>query len=147
LKCSAGQIGPGLDVRSDGGYVAAPPSTRPDGAYAWVTDARTPLEPWPSWLLPKPRENVRPIRDPQAVEAADADNVLAGLVRVVADAPQGSRNHKLFWSACRLAEHAAAGHLHLDVGAAALLDAATQVGLSGTEAHRTVDSAIRRVAA
>ncbi len=147
LKCSAGQIGPGLDVRNDGGYVAAPPSTRPDGAYAWVSDARTPLAPWPAWLMPKPRENVQPIRDPKAVEAANADRVLAGLVRTVLDAPEGSRNDKLFWAGCRLAEHVAAGRLHLDVGAAALIDAAWQIGLSDTEANRTLDSAIRRVAA
>jgi hypothetical protein len=147
LKCSAGQIGPGLDVRNDGGYVAAPPSTRPDGAYAWVTDARTPLAPWPTWLMPKPREVVQPIRDPQAVAAANADSVLAGLVRTVLDAPQGTRNDKLFWSGCRLAEHVAAGRLHLDTGAAALIAAARQVGLTDTDAHRTLDSAIRRVAA
>ncbi len=147
LTCSAGQLGPGLDVRADGGYVVGPPSIRLDGKYEWLTDPRTALSDWPDWLIPARPEPVRQIRDQRAVEAANADRVLAGLVRVVADAPQGTRNQKLFWSACRLAEHAHAGRLHLDLGAAALLDAARQAGLSDTEAHRTIDSAIRRAVA
>jgi hypothetical protein len=32
LRNSAGKLGPGLDVRGDGGYVIMPPSQRADGA-------------------------------------------------------------------------------------------------------------------
>lgn len=36
VRCSAGQLGPGLDVRGDGGYVVAPPSLHQSGQrYAW----------------------------------------------------------------------------------------------------------------
>ena len=46
---SAGQLGRGLDVRGDGGYVIAPPSRHPGGgAYAWI-DEREPAE-LPPWL-------------------------------------------------------------------------------------------------
>ena len=47
VKNSAGLIGPGLDVRGEGGYVVVPPS-RTLAAYAWV-DRAPPAD--PSWLL------------------------------------------------------------------------------------------------
>jgi hypothetical protein len=55
LKCSAGRIGPGLDVRAEGGYVLAPPSHVPadqpggTGAYSWVNS--DPAASAPAWLL------------------------------------------------------------------------------------------------
>jgi putative DNA primase/helicase len=37
VRNSAGQIGPGIDIRGDGGYVVVPPSTRFDGvSYSWI---------------------------------------------------------------------------------------------------------------
>jgi hypothetical protein len=108
---------------------------------------RTALTPWPEWLTPIRPEPRRAIRDEQAVKAANADRVLAGLVRTVAEAPQGKRNSVLFWAAAKLAEKAAAGQLPLDVGAAALLDAAARAGLPEHEANRTLQSALRRIGA
>ncbi len=31
VRNSAGRLGPGLDIRADGGYVVAPPSRHPNG--------------------------------------------------------------------------------------------------------------------
>jgi hypothetical protein len=147
LTCSAGQLGDGLDVRSDGGYVAAAPSVTAAGAYAWQVHPCTPLMPWPDRLMPARPAPMRPVRDQRALDAAAADRVLAGLVRTVAEAPQGTRNERLFWASARLAEHAAEGRVPLDVGAAALLAAAAEAGLPEWEADRTVASALRRVGA
>lgn len=36
FKNSASKLGPGLDVRADGGYVVAPPSRNLRGKYAWL---------------------------------------------------------------------------------------------------------------
>jgi hypothetical protein len=47
VRNSAGKLGPGLDVRGEGGYVVVPPSRTRD-AYEWLD--RTPLA-GPSWLL------------------------------------------------------------------------------------------------
>jgi Bifunctional DNA primase/polymerase, N-terminal/Primase C terminal 1 (PriCT-1) len=56
VACSAGQLGPGLDVRGDGGYIVAPPSIHPNGrCYEWdVEPGEVPLAVAPSWLVEPP---------------------------------------------------------------------------------------------
>lgn len=55
LRCSAGALGPGVDVRGDGGLFVAPPSIHPDGGeYRWVEGAAPnglDHDPVPAWLL------------------------------------------------------------------------------------------------
>jgi hypothetical protein len=44
-------LGPGIDIKNDGGYVAAPPSIHPNGnAYTWEIDADH-LAELPSWVV------------------------------------------------------------------------------------------------
>lgn len=50
IACSTGQLGEGLDVRGDGGYIIVAPS---DG-YSWVNNL--PPQPWPSVLSPQTKE-------------------------------------------------------------------------------------------
>lgn len=53
VRNSAGKLGEGLDVRGDGGYIVAPPSTHSSGRqYEWVfsPEDQEPAE-LPSWLL------------------------------------------------------------------------------------------------
>lgn len=57
IRCSAGTLGPGLDVKAHGGYIVVPPSIHPNGtAYSWDA-AHHPddvaLAPVPRWLLDK----------------------------------------------------------------------------------------------
>jgi len=50
IPCSVSKIGPGIDVRGDGGYAVAPPSIHPDGpSYKW-RNSLSPV-PAPAWLL------------------------------------------------------------------------------------------------
>ena len=51
---SASQLGAGLDIRGDGGYVIAPPSIHPGGrSYAWSVDAASDFAAAPDWLVTK----------------------------------------------------------------------------------------------
>jgi hypothetical protein len=58
VRNSAGRLGPGLDVRGEGGYVVVPPS-RTQSAYKWL-DRTSPAD--PTWLL----ECLKPSRLRQA---------------------------------------------------------------------------------
>jgi hypothetical protein len=56
VRNSASWVGPGLDVRGEGGYVVVPPS-RTGGPYRWTE--RTPLAEAPAWLLGRMRGTTR----------------------------------------------------------------------------------------
>ncbi len=62
---SIGQLGPGLDVRGDGGYVVAPPSIHSSGRnYAWELSGRIDEVP----IAPLPHRHLELIRKPVAGE-------------------------------------------------------------------------------
>lgn len=69
IRSSAGQLGPGIDVRGDGGYVVAPPSVHESGReYLWDlgADLDLPLAPAPAWLptrTPERRSASQPVAD------------------------------------------------------------------------------------
>lgn len=49
---SSGKLGPGLDVKADGGYIIAAPSLHSSGGrYEWVDEDDSRLEPAPAWFL------------------------------------------------------------------------------------------------
>jgi putative DNA primase/helicase len=55
VKCSVGEVGPGLDIRGAGGYIVAPPSIHPvtKTAYDWdgMEEYNAEILPAPEWLL------------------------------------------------------------------------------------------------
>lgn len=73
LRGSAGRIGPGLDVRAEGGYVVAPPSIHPSGRrYVWDAHVEdTPMAPLPPWLLALAQS--RPRRRPARREVEEGE--------------------------------------------------------------------------
>jgi len=52
VRNSAGKLAPHIDVRGDGGYTLAPPSTHPGGRrYSWSVDSAGAFAAAPDWLL------------------------------------------------------------------------------------------------
>ena len=50
VRCTTSELGPGIDVKGDGGMVIAPPSLRPGkGSYRWLNEG-TPVADAPDWL-------------------------------------------------------------------------------------------------
>lgn len=136
VRCSAGKVAPGVDVRGDGGYVIDWPSA----GLPIVADVE--MAEWPPWLLeivtaqPERPLVVRGARVPD-------ERTVAGLIRAVALAAEGTRNAILFWAACRMAEMV--GPIMSAASAAAIMEeAASRCGLPADEARRTIRSAFGR---
>ncbi|MGQ4618445.1 bifunctional DNA primase/polymerase [Nocardia sp. R7R-8] len=127
----------GIDIKSNNGYVIVPPSVHKSGRrYEWIS--RAPIAMLPTHLRPRVAKP-KPPRRRVSVELTSSDTWVAGLVRTVAEAAPGNRNHLLFWAACRVVERGADPAV-MDL----LRAAAATVGLSGGEIERTVNSAERR---
>lgn len=134
LRCSAGIISPGIDVRADGGYVIA-------WHCAGLPVLRDPpdLAPWPVWLLPaKPQPHQRPPERPRVPDDVQTD----ALVRFVRAAPERQRNTCLYWAACRMAAMVASRLMSEAEAESLLIGAATHVGLPQIEAAKTIRSGL-----
>jgi hypothetical protein len=76
-RVGLGDKNSGIDVRAHGGYVAAAPSTLPNGAYEWVNLPSGPLPELPAWLVgmigqpnARPEPGPRAERDPERPPAS-----------------------------------------------------------------------------
>lgn len=141
LTISAGKLGSGLDTRGEGGYVAAPPSVRSEGVYAWANEA--PIAAAPAWLvtlLAKP-EPVQPrpvfVFTPRG-PSAYGDAALERAVREVSAAPLGQGNGTLNGTAYSLGRLVGAGLLDRQVVEEALVAAAIGRGRELESRARTI---------
>ena len=89
IKNSANRIGPGIDVRGDGGMVIAPPSVTDKGSYVWISNAE--LAEAPEWLLKLASEPERDCR----YETTDRD-LTADEMRIAA-AVKAIPNNDMNW--------------------------------------------------
>ncbi len=97
IRNSIGEIGPGLDIRSDGGYVVVPPSVHASGRqYTWEISSEpddVPLAPLPPWLLDL-------IMQPNGAERRTTERF--DTAKALMGVPEGQRDDALFGLACKL---------------------------------------------
>jgi Bifunctional DNA primase/polymerase, N-terminal len=148
LRCSAGLINRGVDVRADGGYIIWWP------AVGLEVLADPGLKPWREWLMPLLAPPPVPSIAHRAIAARRGDlrptlHRTLGIIRTVLDAREGNRNKLLFWATCRAREMVVADELDHTAAVRvleALRDAAAEVGLPQREIDRTITSAMRSAA-
>ncbi|WP_369377092.1 bifunctional DNA primase/polymerase [Streptomyces sp. cg36] len=137
---SVGRLAPGIDVRGSGGYLVGPGSTTLRGQYVLTPGTeRHSIATAPGQLLllitpttPAPASYpATPVSGRQAV----------ALVQFVLNAPEGQRNDRLYWAACRAHESHHGTQL-----TQALAEAAVHTGLPESEARATIASAARAAA-
>jgi hypothetical protein len=153
---SPGKLGPGVEVRGEGGAVTAPPSRHAVGRrYVW-------RDPLPNGPLPQPRKwfldlieqataprrrTVAPL--PPAVTPRAGGGTPYGLAALdgelaeLAQAEQGARNATLNIVAFRVGSLAAAGHLDLEHAVPRITEIALSLGLTAQEVESTLASGLR----
>jgi len=147
MKNSSSLLAPGIDTRAEGGYVVAPPSRTPKGAYVWQ-QCPAQLLAAPEWLVESLSVKVyepnapRPPLKPTNEMSHKIQEMLRERLARIANATQGQRNHTLNREAFYLAQFAGRG-FELNQLDGWLLDAALQSDMPEWEARRTIDSAFR----
>jgi len=144
----------GVDVKGDGGYVAAPPSIHPGTGrpYRWVTGRgvaemppalRAALAPSPSAAAPAPAvtglSGPVPVRGAGGISSPPA--LLAAHLRAVQQAPEGRRRAILYGAARGVARMVAAGALTEHDARAALTEAGTAAQQTPREIRAAIDGA------
>ncbi len=146
IRNSAGRIGPGLDVRGEGGSITLPPSVLANGrGYRWVKNGAHGFTDAPAWLVnlalppaPPPRSKPKPL-------SGDVDSYCAAAItselKRLAEVEEGQRNDQLNRSAFAVAQFVAAGAVPEDWARQQLETHARAIGLYPGEIAHTIDSA------
>ncbi|MEU2702386.1 bifunctional DNA primase/polymerase [Micromonospora aurantiaca (nom. illeg.)] len=151
VPCSQGKrgqgLGPGVDVKADGGYVVLPPSTHPrtERPYRWIPGQA--VKEMPSALLaacsPPPAPPALAASGPtlmrQAGGISHPDRLLAVLLDRITTAAEGTRRTTLYGAARGVARMVAAGALDPADAITALTDA----GRRAQQTDRDIRAAIR----
>lgn len=143
------KLGAGVDIKTDGGYVVAPPSIispsaqGPGGPYRWVIPPTHGLPPLPRWaverLMPKKRElpKFEALRPSEA-----AHRSLEGMAERLATSGQGSRNNLLNWAAYNAAQMIREGRISRATVESRLTHAGLAAGLNIKEVQGTIASGL-----
>lgn len=155
VRNSVRKLGMGLDTRSEGGGVVAPPSLHLSGNfYEWAPDrslGQVPVAEAPAWLYGVMDEAHRPRPQPtshvlsasrsepsNAYAAAAVDGETLAVLRAV----EGTRNDTLHKAAVRIGGLVGAGALGRGEAEQQLAAAALGCGLSAAEAAATIRSGL-----
>lgn len=145
---SFGAAGVGLDTRGRGGYIVAPPSRGPRGAYQYAQGVMQ-VNPWPAALhagmeLAYPTPSAAPyVPNAGGRPRGWAEKVLAAEAAAVAGRQPGSRSVALNRSAYKVGQVVGAGLLDMATAYGELLGAALASGLTEREAHRDVGNGLK----
>jgi len=142
----------GVDIKADGGYVLAPPSTHPRTGrpYRWV--GAHPLCEMPPALVqacqhgapvPAPTATPRAPTTNGAGGISDADALLAAHLAAVAGAPEGRRRVTLYGAARGVARMVAAGALSAGVAWSVLTQAGRRAGQTDRDIRRAIEGGFR----
>lgn len=155
IKNRAGCIAPGLDIRTDGGSIIAPPSETEHGRYEWINapdewnhDGIVIPAPMPEWL----RQKASAERPPNPVALRrNAGRVFDGPSPKILDmeeaelrkAMTGGRNHALNKASYVFGQFIAARMIGEGEAMRRLMASAAQIGLGHIEAEKTIQSGLR----
>jgi bifunctional DNA primase/polymerase-like protein len=142
---SQGLLGPGLDVRGDGGYLVAPPSIHPKTgrAYAWGPAHQIVEMPSPLVEACRPKLTVAsstgaPASTSAGRDITDPDALLAAHLRALAVAPEGRRRSTLYGISRGVARMVTAGAITKADAMRVLTDAGLAAGQSVRETDRAI---------
>ena len=138
------KLGPGLDIRGDGGYVIVPPSKNENGQYQWLSAKGTEIADAPQWLLNLVLSKDQPIQKQRSSGPTSAygEAALARELAALSSAGQGERNHQLNTSAFALGQLIAGGELDRSQAETALTGIALALGLDQRETEKTIQSGL-----
>jgi len=154
ISNSAGKLGPGLDIRSTGGYIIAAGSETAEGVrYEFMVGSYLDAPEAPAKLLellkPPPRKEP-PAWEPRARARADtaaqawAQAALDGEIATIRSAVKTTRNTTLNVSSMKVAQVVAGGYLHEGMVRGELFRAALSIGLDEIESEKTIDSGFKK---
>lgn len=147
------RVMPGVDLKADGGMVAAPPSihTGTGRRYRWVPAT----DPYPDVeaITPLPDRLLKAATQRPCLTSTNTNPHLWGkggevfrpesFIRVVLESQRGERNNRLNWASFHAGRGVAAGQIGEGQIHSELLHAAMHVGLSQAEAERTIRSGMK----
>ena len=139
----------GIDIKSDGGYVVAPPSGNGEGA-GWVVAEAQAVAELPASIVAlaesrSPAE--RPARPPAVSREVArgrryAEVAMKMEIRNLRETPEGARNDTLNRAAFSLGQLVGAGHIERARAEGELVATAALIGLGEREAEATIRSGI-----
>ncbi|MEV7229700.1 bifunctional DNA primase/polymerase [Polymorphospora sp. NPDC051019] len=156
VQCSQGKpgqgLGPGIDVKADGGYVVLPPSIHPRTGRPYQCVAGWDMQEMPPPLIaacnrPAPAASVTAPTSPTPTQRAGGIShparLLAVLLDRVTEAPEGTRRTTLYGAARGVARMVTAAAIDKDDGIAVLTDAGRRAGQSDRDIRAAIIGAFR----